>query len=64
LIVVDYHLKPLSEIDTAGCIRHRVREPQQTLNQSIRKGKSATEKRSWFSSAVDNVHRFLIGSRK
>ena len=24
-IVVDYHLKPLSEIDTANCIRHRIR---------------------------------------
>jgi type II secretory pathway predicted ATPase ExeA len=24
-IVVDYHLKPLSEIDTANCIRHRLR---------------------------------------
>lgn len=23
-IVVDYHLKPLSEIDTANCIRHRI----------------------------------------
>ena len=45
-------------------VANRVRELQQTLNQSIRKGKSATEKRSWFSSAVDNVHRFLIGSRK
>ena len=24
-IVVDYHLKPLSEIDTTNCIRHRIR---------------------------------------
>lgn len=24
-IVVDYHLKPLSDIDTANCIRHRIR---------------------------------------
>lgn len=24
-IAVDYHLKPLSEIDTANCIRHRIR---------------------------------------
>lgn len=45
-------------------VANRLREMQQTPKQSNRKRESVTEKHSWFSGVVDNVQRFLIGSRK
>jgi hypothetical protein len=45
-------------------VADRLRELEQTPKQSSHKGKSVNEKHSWFSSLVDNVHRFLMGSQK
>jgi general secretion pathway protein A len=45
-------------------VANRLRELQQTPKQSSRNGKSTRGKHSWFSSVMDNVQRFLVGSQK
>ncbi len=45
-------------------VANRLRELQQPLKQTSHKGKSLTGKHTWFGGVVDNVQRFLIGSRK
>ncbi|BFU91074.1 MAG: hypothetical protein NTAFB01_22610 [Nitrospira sp.] len=42
-------------------VANRLGELQQRPNQSSHKGKTATEKYSWFSSVSEKVQRFLIG---
>jgi hypothetical protein len=45
-------------------VANRLRELQQTANQSSHQGNRPAGRHSWFSSVVDNVQRFLIGDRK
>jgi type II secretory pathway predicted ATPase ExeA len=45
-------------------IANRLRELQQPPKQMSHKGRSLTGKHTWFGGVVDNVQRFLIGSRK
>jgi type II secretory pathway predicted ATPase ExeA len=45
-------------------VASRLRELQQTPKRSSLKGKSTTEKHSWFSGVMESLQYFLIGSRK
>jgi type II secretory pathway predicted ATPase ExeA len=45
-------------------VANRLRELQQTANQSSHQENRPAGRHSWFSSVVDNVQRFLIGDRK
>ncbi len=45
-------------------VADRLRGLPQMLKQTSHKGKSVTERHSWFSGVVDNVQRFLIGSQR
>jgi type II secretory pathway predicted ATPase ExeA/TolA-binding protein len=45
-------------------VANRLRELQQTPKRSSPKGKSTTEKHSWFSGVMESLQHFLIGSQK
>jgi hypothetical protein len=45
-------------------VANRVQELQQTVKQTSRTEKSATDKHSWFSGVMGSVQRLLIGNRK